>query len=93
MLARVISFQVPPQRVEEVENAYRTSLLPETETYEGFVTMLTLRNEETDEMLELTLWRDEEARVCLMNGTAPASLLAEWSQRPEGTERCRGEAS
>ena len=63
MVARVISFQVMPDRLDEVENAYRTSLLPETETYNGFRTMLTLRNEDTNEMLELTLWQDEEARL------------------------------
>jgi hypothetical protein len=47
--------------LDKVENAYRTSLLPET--YDGFLSMLTLRNEDTDEMLELTLWRDEEAKL------------------------------
>jgi hypothetical protein len=62
MLARVISFQVLPERLEEVDNAYRGSLLPETEKHDGFLSMLTLLNEETNEMLELTLWRDEEAR-------------------------------
>ena len=55
MLARVISFQVLPERLNEVESAYRGSLLPETESHDGFLSMLTLLNEDTDEMLELTL--------------------------------------
>lgn len=63
MFARVISFKVSPDRLDEVENAYRSSLLPETQKYVGFLTLLTLRNEHTNEMLELTLWQDEEARL------------------------------
>ena len=62
MLARVISSQVQPERLQEVENAYRASLLPETEKYDGFRCMLLLTNEDTNETLELTLWQDEKAR-------------------------------
>ena len=76
MFARVISFQVRPDRLDEVENAYRTSLLPETETHNGFRTMLTLRNEDTNEMLELTLWQDEEARL----ESERSGGLLEWKQ-------------
>ena len=61
MKARVIGFKVPPDRLEEVENAYLTSLVPEMETYEGFTLVLVLRNEETDETLEVSVWEDQEA--------------------------------
>lgn len=87
MLARVISFQVLSERLDEVENAYRSSLLPETETYDGFLTMLTLRNEDTNEMLELTLWRDEEARL----ESERAGGLLEW--KLNALETITGEAA
>ena len=87
MFARVISFQGMPDTLDEVENAYRTSLLPETETYNGFRAMLTLRNEDTNEMLELTLWQDEEARL---ESERPGGLL-EW--KLNALEAITGEAA
>jgi hypothetical protein len=87
MLARVISFQVRPEKLDEVENAYRSSLLPETETYDGFLTLLTLRDENYNEMLELTLWRDEEARL----ESERAGGLLEW--KLNALETITGEAT
>ena len=87
MLARVISFRVLPEKLDEVENAYRSSLLPETEGYDGFLSMLTLRNEETNEMLEVTLWRDEEAR----GESERAGGLLEW--KLNALEAITGEAT
>jgi heme-degrading monooxygenase HmoA len=59
--ARMISFQVPPEKLEEIENTYLTSFVPEMDTYRGFVYVLLLRNEETNETLEVSIWEDEEA--------------------------------
>jgi heme-degrading monooxygenase HmoA len=56
MQARVVSLRVPPERVEEIESTYRDVLLPESEQQPGFSAMMILRNEETGETLELTLW-------------------------------------
>ena len=63
VLARVISFQVPPLRLEEIENAYRSTLLPEMEAHRGFSGVFLLRHEDTSEILELTLWEDEAAKL------------------------------
>jgi hypothetical protein len=87
MLARVISVQVPPERLDEVERAYKSSLLPETETYDGFLTLLTLRNEDSNEMLEVTLWQDEEARL----ESERAGGLLEW--KLNALEAITGEAT
>jgi heme-degrading monooxygenase HmoA len=63
MQARVVSLRVPPGKAEELEAAYRNVLLPETEQYPGLSAMVILRNADTGEMLELTLWQDEEAKL------------------------------
>jgi quinol monooxygenase YgiN len=59
--ARMISFKVPPERLEEVESAYLTSLVPEMEKYQGFAFALVFRNEDTNETFEVSIWEDEEA--------------------------------
>jgi hypothetical protein len=56
MQARVVSLRVWPDQAEELKEAYRNVLLPETEQYPGFAAMVLLRNADTGEMLELTLW-------------------------------------
>ena len=61
MKARMISFQVPQERLEEVENAYLTSFLPEMEKHEGFAFVLVFRNEDTNETFEVSIWNDEGA--------------------------------
>ena len=61
MQARMISFKVPPERLEEVENAYVTSFVPEMEKYQGFTFALVFRNEDTNETFEVSIWEDEEA--------------------------------
>ena len=61
MRARMISFKVPPERLEEVGNAYLTSLVPEMEKYRGFTFALVFRNEDTNETYEVSIWEDEEA--------------------------------
>lgn len=57
----MISFKVPPGKLEEVENAYLTSLVPEMETYQGFTFALVFRNGDTNETFEVSIWEDEEA--------------------------------
>ena len=59
---RVISVGVPPEKIEEVEHAYRTSFLSMTERHEGFNALLLIWNPDTQEALEITVWEDEEAR-------------------------------
>ena len=61
MQARMIGFKVPPERLEEVESAYLTSLVPEMEKYQGFAFALVFRNEDTNETFEVSIWEDEEA--------------------------------
>ncbi len=53
---------VPPEKIEEVERAYRAELLPATERHEGFHALLLLWDPDTGEALEVTLWADEGAR-------------------------------
>ncbi len=62
MQARVVSLRVPSEKAEELEAAYRNVLLPEMEQYPGFSAMVLLRDADTGELLELTLWQDEEAK-------------------------------
>jgi hypothetical protein len=59
---RVLGVRVPPEKLEEVERAYRASLLQITERHEGFNALLLLWDKDTGEALEVTLWEDEEAR-------------------------------
>lgn len=61
MRARMIGFKVPPERLEELENAYLTLLVPEMEKQRGFTFVLLIRNKDTDETLEVSIWEDEEA--------------------------------
>jgi heme-degrading monooxygenase HmoA len=57
----MIGFKVPPERLEEIENAYLTSLVPEMEKYPGFALVLLIRNKDTNETLEVSIWEDEDA--------------------------------
>ena len=57
----MISFKVPPERLEEIENAYLTSLVPAMETYQGFAFVLVFRNQDTNETFEVSIWEDEDA--------------------------------
>src|SRR5918997_5840433 len=59
--ARMIGFKVPPGRLEELESAYLTSLIPEMEKHQGFAFVLLIRNKDTDETLEVSIWEDEDA--------------------------------
>ena len=59
--ARMISFEVPPDRLEEVENAYVNSLVPEMEKYQGFAFALVFSNKDTNETYEVSIWEGEEA--------------------------------
>ncbi len=61
MQARMIGFKVSPERLEEVENAYLTALVPEMEKHPGFTFVLLIRNNDTNETLEVSIWEDEEA--------------------------------
>ena len=61
MQARMIGFKVSPERLEEIENAYLTSLVPEMEKQRGFVFVLLVRNKDTNETLEVSIWEDEDA--------------------------------
>jgi heme-degrading monooxygenase HmoA len=57
----MISFKVPPERIEEIENAYLTSLVPAMETHRGFAFALVFRNQDTNETFEVSVWEDEDA--------------------------------
>jgi quinol monooxygenase YgiN len=57
----MISFKVPPEKMEEVETAYVSFFVPEMEKYQGFTFALVFRNEDTKETFEVSIWEDEEA--------------------------------
>jgi heme-degrading monooxygenase HmoA len=57
----MIGFKVPPERLEEIENAYLNSLVPEMEKHRGFAFVLVFRNEDTNETFEVSIWEDEDA--------------------------------
>jgi heme-degrading monooxygenase HmoA len=57
----MIGFKVPPERLEELENAYLNSLVPEMEKHQGFAFVLLFRNEDTNETFEVSIWEDEDA--------------------------------
>ncbi len=70
----MISFKVPPERLEEVENEYLTSLIPEMEKYRGFAFTLVFRNENTNETFEVSIWEDEDA----LRGSAIEGGVLDW---------------
>ena len=57
----MIGFKVKSERLEEIENAYLTSPVPEMEKHKGFAFVLLIRNKDTNETLEVSIWEDEEA--------------------------------
>jgi heme-degrading monooxygenase HmoA len=59
--ARLIGFKVPPERLEEIENAYLTLLVPEMEKQRGYAFVLLITNKDTNETLEVSVWEDEDA--------------------------------
>jgi len=70
----MIGFKVPPERLEEVESAYLTSLVPEMEKQRGFTLVLLIRNKDTNETLEVSIWEDEDA----LRETEREGGLLEW---------------
>ncbi len=57
----MIGFKVPPEKLEEVENTYLNSFVPEMEKHRGFAFVLVFRNEDTNETFEISIWEDEDA--------------------------------
>ncbi len=70
----MIGFKVPPERLEEVENVYLTSLVPEMEKQRGYTFVLLIRNKDTNETLEVSIWEDEDA----LRETEREGGLLEW---------------
>ena len=61
--ARVTSLRVPPERVEEVSDVYRSTLAPPLqERVPGFSALLLLVNEEAGSAIEIALFESEEDR-------------------------------
>jgi hypothetical protein len=61
--ARVMSLRVPRERLEEVSDIYRSTLIPELqERVPGFSALLLLVNEEAGSAIEITLFESEEDR-------------------------------
>ncbi|MDQ3926954.1 MAG: antibiotic biosynthesis monooxygenase [Actinomycetota bacterium] len=87
MQARMIGFKVPPERLEEVENAYLTSLVPEMEKHRGFVFVLLVRNKDTNETLEVSIWEDEDA----LRESEKEGGIVEW--KANALERITGSAT
>lgn len=59
--ARVTSLRVPPERVEEVSDVYRSTLVPPLqERVPGFSALLLLVNEEAGSAIEIALFESEE---------------------------------
>jgi quinol monooxygenase YgiN len=83
----MISFKVPPERLEEVENTYLTSLVPEMEKYQGFALALVFRNEDTNETYEVSIWEDEEA----LRESEREGRVVEW--KTNTLERITGSAT
>ncbi len=87
---RVLGVRVPPEKIEEVERAYRASLLPITERHEGFNALLLLWDKDTGEALEVTLWEDEEARRSSEEGGPVPTKIevlggGSWARGPKST--------
>ena len=60
---RVTSLRVPPERLEELSDVYRSILIPELqERVPGFSALLLLVNEEAGSAIEITLFESEEDR-------------------------------
>ncbi len=87
MKARMMSFKVPSEKLEDIDNAYLTSFLPEMEKHEGFAFVLVFRNEDTNETFEVSIWNDEDA---LRESEREGGLL-EWKR--ETLENITGSAT
>ncbi|CAA9429162.1 MAG: hypothetical protein AVDCRST_MAG78-1562 [uncultured Rubrobacteraceae bacterium] len=70
----MIGFKVPPERLEEVENTYLTSFVPEMEKHRGFAFVLVFRNAETNETFEVSIWEDDDA----LRESAKEGGVVEW---------------
>jgi hypothetical protein len=62
MQVRVLSVQVSPDKVEEVENAYYTSLISKQAQQKGYSALLLLWDADTGEALEISFWEDKVDR-------------------------------
>lgn len=56
MHTRVVSVQVKPDKMDEVVNIWRESVLPAAKQLQGFKGALLLTNRETGKGISLTLW-------------------------------------
>ncbi len=61
MHARVTRLQVAPERVAEVNDHYRSTVVPKARDLEGFRGAVALLDRETGNVFSFTLWESEEA--------------------------------
>lgn len=62
MQARVMSFRVTPEQLEELDSAYQSSILPDLERQPGFLGLQVLFDAEKNRGLEIVLFESEDAR-------------------------------
>ena len=60
--SRVVAFRVPPDKVEELAEAYQRTFIPEAKEHPGFLSLLLLWDPEKGEALDITLWEGADAR-------------------------------
>lgn len=61
MLARVSTYEGPPDRMEEGISHARERILPAARNIDGFSGILLLADRETGKSLSITLWESEQA--------------------------------
>ena len=59
MYARVITFTVVPEKMDEAFEVARTSVVPALQQQSGFKGMLSLVDRQTDKAISVTLWDTE----------------------------------
>ncbi len=62
MQARVISFRMTADRLEELDNTYRDAIMPRLEQRPGFSSLLVFFDPDTSRVLEITMFDSEDAK-------------------------------
>jgi len=79
MHTRVVSVQVKPDKMDDVVNIWRDSVLPVTKQLQGFKGALLLSNRETGRGMSLTLWETEADMKAVETSGAFHQMLAKFT--------------
>lgn len=85
MVSRVAFLEVPPDRIDDVQQVVKDVVDAELRDADGYVGYLVLGDRASGKVLGITLWEDEEKRG--MSDAKAAALRPEVEQATGGTMR------